>query len=295
MNPNQNPFAPNNPQDTPGQNPDQTSMGENPSSQIPDHTIDPNNPLDPHGVGLQSPIITPNQFDGLQPIPKPEQPATPAVKPKKELTPEQMTKRFMILSIVLGVLAIIGIGLGIYGLMDASSTRDNLDTATKNLNNMTEIVNKISADTSKTIRTVADVPDYAAITDYLYLPEWGIKIKLDPRLTDISFILDEKYRPEICFAGHEKNLSYFPAFADIEKNPSGMGCLMRVKTSEGNSDENGLSFGTNVYTYGEYSYYYRRDPNFVYSDNDAEKGLEATAVELIKNMLTIPGNVEHYE
>lgn len=271
-------------------------MDNNPINPKPnEHTIDPNNSIDPHGVGLQSPIITPNQFDDLKPIPKAAQPKTSAVKPKKELTPEQMTKRFMILSIILGVLAIIGIGLGIYGLIDASNTRDDLDTATKNLNNMTAIVKKVSEDTGKTIRQASDVPDYTPLTDYLYLPEWNIKIKLDARLADLSFTLDEKYRPEICFTGHETGLSYFPAFADIDKNPSGMGCLMRVKTSEGNSDENGLSFGTNVYTSGEYNYFYRKDPNFVFSESEAEKGLEATAVELIKNMLVIPGNVEHYE
>lgn len=257
-----------------------------------EHTIDPNNPVDPHGVGLESPIITPNQFDDLKPIPKPEQPKIPT---KKELTPEQMTKRFMILSIILGLLAVIGIGLGIYGLIDASNTRDELNSTTGTLNTMTEIVNKISQDTGKTILSAADVPDYVVLTDYLYLPEWNIKIKLDARLVDLSFTLDEKYRPEICFTGHEAGLSYFPAFADIDKNPTGMGCLMRVKTSEGNSDENGLSFGTNVYTSGEYSYFYRKDPNFVFSESEVEKGLEATAVELIKNMLVIPGNVEHYE
>ena len=270
-------------------------MEPNQTNQPNDHTIDPNNPLDPHGVGLQSPIITPNQFDGLKPIPKPEEPKTPPMKTGKMLTPEQMTKRFMILSIILGVLAIVGIGLGIYGLIDASNTRDELDTATKNLNNMTQIINKISEETGKPIRTVADVPDYVPMTNYLYLPEWNIKIKLDARLSDLSFTVDEKYRPEICFTGHETGLTTFPAFADIDKNPTGMGCLMRVKTAEGNSDENGLSFGTNVYTYGEYSYFYRKDPNFVFSESDVEKGLEATAVELIKNMLVIPGNVEHYE
>ena len=275
--------------------PNKTNQNPSPQNQPYNHTIDPNNPIDPHGVGLQSPIITPNQFDGLKPVPKPAEPVAKPTSPKKELTPEQMTKRFMILSIVLGLLAIVGIGLGIYGLIDASNTRDDLNTATKNLNNMTAIVNKIGEDTGKTIRTVADVPDYVALPGYLYLPEWNIKIKLDSRLSDLSFTLDEKYRPEICFAGHESNLSYFPAFADIDKNPTGMGCLVRVKTSEGERDENGLSFGTVVYTYGEYSYFYRRDANFVFSDNDTERGLEATAVELIKNMLTIPGNVEHYE
>ena len=275
--------------------PNQNPQNPNPKNQPYNHTIDPNNPIDPHGVGLQSPIITPNQFDGLKPIPKPDEPTMQPVNPKKELTAEQMTKRFMILSIILGVLAIIGIGLGIFGLIDASNTRDNLETATKSLNNMTAIINKVSEDTGKTIRTVADVPDYTPLTNYLYLPEWNIKIKLDARLQNLSFTLDEKYRPEICFTGHEANLSYFPPFADIAKNPTGMGCLMRVKTSEGQSDENGYSFGTEIYTYGEYNYFYRRDPNFVFSDNDTEKGLEATAVELIKNMLTIPGNVEHYE
>lgn len=268
---------------------------QNNNNNIPDHTIDPNNPLDPHGVGLQSPIITPNQFDDLKPIPTPEQPKVPSGKHEKELTAEQMTKRFMILSIILGFLAIIGIGLGIYGLIDASNTREDLSSTTKELNTATSIVNKISEDTGKTIKSAADVPDYIPMTDYLYLPEWNIKIKLDSRLADLSFALDEKYRPEICFTGHETGLTYFPAFADIDKNPTGMGCLVRVKTAEGGNDENGISFGTNVYTYDEYSYYYRRDNSFVFSENDAEKGLEATAVELIKNMLIIPGNVEHYE
>lgn len=280
---------------------------------VPEGTsFDPNAPViaqvAENKVDLESPVVAPTHFDGFQKVDF--TPATPEQinqmnqqaqqkqpKPEKPpLDPQVVARRFTILSIVMGVFAIIGIALGIWGIIDATNTNNILAKAQEDLNNKNAIISQIEYETGKTITSVDELPSYAAITDYIYLTEWGIKIKIPATLQNISYTLDENYRQHVCFTGYESNVTVFPAFADIKLNPEGLGCLYRIKITEGNQDENGVSFGEPVYTYGDYRYFYNHDDGRVFSETDAEKGLEATAVQLIKTMLTSPEyGVSHFE
>lgn len=213
--------------------------------------------------------------------------------------PAKSIKKLTILSIVLGVLSVVFLILGIVGLTNNISTSDQLAKANKTVNDQSAIIKAVEASTGKTITTPEDVPVYKPQTGYIYVTEWNIKMKIPEDLTDISYILDEKYRPQMCFNGYKKGVQYFPAFADIDQNPGGMGCVTRVQTSEGNTDAaTGLSFGTPVFTQGEYTYFYNEPyqksaNNIYFSTNDAERGLEQTGIQLIKNMLT--DNISSFE
>lgn len=242
------------------------------------------------GVPLSSPILGPTHFDNMKnPDLQPHTISTPATP----ASAEQKAKTYMILSIVFGAFAFIGIILGIWSLVANITTSNKLASANIALNNANAIIAKVEADTGVKITSPDNVPDYNPIIGNIYISEWGIKFKIPDDLENVSYILDQKYRPQICFTGNKIGIKYFPGFADIDKNTAGLGCVTRVATSEGDIDKDtGNSFGQKVYTYGEYNYFYT-DPGAHFSQDAAEQGLEDTAVQIIKNMIS--NNISHYE
>lgn len=243
------------------------------------------------GVPLASPILGPTHFDGLKNPDLQPQPV-PSNNPN-QTTPEQKVKTYMILSIVFGAFAFIGIILGIWSLVANITTSNKLSSADLALSNANAIIAKVESDTGVKITSPEEVPDYNPVIGNIYISEWGIKFKIPDDLENVSYILDQKYRPQICFTGNKIGIKYFPAFADIDQNTSGLGCATRVATSEGDTDKDtGNSFGQKVYTYGEYNYFYT-GPTAHFSQDAAEQGLEDTAVQIIKNMIS--NNISHYE
>ncbi len=247
------------------------------------------------GVNLESPILAPTHFDGMKAPEFPNQQTNgTASSHQSTLTPEQQkTKMFVTLSIVFGALAFVGIILGIWSLVSNISTSNKLKLAQDELSFKNSIINKIEEDTGTTIVSIDTVPEYTAVTGNIYISEWGIKFKIPDDLENVSYTLDQKYRPQICFAAHKSGIKYFPAFADIDKNPKGVGCATRVATYEGDSDKDtGMSFGQKVYTYGDYNYFYNA-PETHFSEDAAEQGLEDTAAQIVKNMIS--NNISHYQ
>ena len=233
---------------------------------------------------LESPILSPTHFD-----PKP----MPANVPATGVKPQNLGRKLSAVTILLGVVAAIAILISIITAVNNSATNAKLERVTKELETKNAIVDKIAADTNLKIATVEDVPEYVPVSGYIYISEWGIKIKIPAEIRQLSYILDQKYRPEICFNGLEASVTnVYPAFADIDRNPGGMGCLMRVASAEGDADESGYSFGELAYEYDGFNYFYR-PPAKIVSEDEGEKGLEATAVQIIKNMLM--NNISNYD
>lgn len=241
---------------------------------------------------LNVPVLSPTHFD--EPAPQPIQPTPPSPEELEKQKLKKSAKRNKALAIIFGVFALIFMGLSIWGLI-ASVNRDNELTKIKSIvNSQSEIISAVEESTGVTIASPKDVPTYRSTHGYIYLDDWGIKIKVPEDLTSVSYIYDQKYHPSICFNGLKKGVQYFPAFADIAQNTGGMGCLVRIGTSEGNSDQDGRSFGTLVFTDNNgYNYFYA-DPSRVFSQDAAEQGLEQTAVQLIKTMLS-GNNISLYE
>ena len=245
-------------------------------------------PVTPGGPTLESPILSPTHFDQIA-----AQQAAQTQQAMKAPKPHDNARNLTIISIILGVVAVIGIALGVWGLVDAMATRDELTETTASLNAANEIVDKIASETGVTINNIEDVPDYAPVGDAIYIAEWGIKIKIPDNLHEVSYTLDAKYRPQLCVTGLESSVTnVFPAFADIDRNTSGMGCLTQIDVSEGNADGNGYSFGELAYTSGNYNYFYTAPANF-FSTDPSEQGLEQTAIQIIKTMLTT--NISSYK
>ena len=234
---------------------------------------------------LESPILSPTHFDPQ---------ARPANVPIGGVKPEAVqAHKPSAITIILGAVAIIAIIVSIISIASYASTNKQLEKTTSELKTKNAIIEKVANDTGLAITTVEDVPEYAPVSGYIYISEWGIKIKIPSEIHQLSYTIDQKYRPEICFNGLEASVTnIFPAFADIDRNPGGMGCLMRVANAEGNSNDAGYSFGELVYSYNDYNYFYRA-PEKVFSTDEAEQGLEQTAVQIIKNMLV--NNISNYQ
>ncbi len=218
-----------------------------------------------------------------QPVQDPNAPTTSAPEPAKKSGGNPIIMAF------LGILAFAGLVLGIWGLTSSASSEQAI-TELKSQNAKNEaIVNALaengidSADGVTSLFEKLD-PD----TKTIYLDQWGIKIKVINDLTMLSYIVDQdgNYRPRICFNGEvQQGTQYTLAAADVNQNPGGMGCLVRIKASDGDSDSDGVSFGDKVITVDSYNFFYQK-PKAVFSTSSSDKDLEASAVNLIKTMLT---------
>lgn len=251
------------------------------------------------GVKLETPILTPTQpgdnlrnYNGPWPMnqPQPNQSGQPA---QNRITPVQAVKAgvngtsLTMLSIVLGILAIVGISLGVFGLVDSAATGDELATARAELATKTSIVAAVEKQTGTKINSAKDIPTYVATTGYIYLTEWGIKIQIPNDLHHVSYILNDRlYHPTICFNAVDTSVTNpIPAFADVTQNPGGMGCLVRISADEGDRGTDGLSFGEKVLSDNGFNYFYTSPKTF--STENADLQLERHAISLIKTMLDV--------
>lgn len=229
--------------------------------------------------------------------------ATPAVAPKAQpvATPtptgftqadiDKHVKNTKTLAIVMSIVAVIFLGLGVWGLVSSILKSNDLQELAQIADTQAEIISEIENQTGAEITSVETLPTYEATTGYIYISEWGVKIQIPEDLNTVSYILNQNYRPSICFNAVIKGNQYFPPFADITKNPGGMGCLTRVSTDEGAADTNGNSFGEQVFTNDGYNYFYTL--RGTYSSDSAELGLENSSIAMIKSMLT--NNVSAYK
>ncbi len=225
-----------------------------------------------------------------------ETPSQNLSEPKEAKRPpidlEKQVKKVSTLAVIFGILVVIfSVSTIAISVLYFSQT-DNLNTIKSDLNHSQKIVDAIRETTGVDIKNPSDVPVYKTTVGYIYINEWNIKIKIPDSLDKVSYILNQNYRPSICFNAIQKGVQHFPDFANIALNPGRMGCLTRIATNEGEFDPaTGISFGTKVFTYKDYSYFYT--PSTDYSKDTASLGLEHTAVQNIKNMLT--DNIERYE
>ncbi len=237
-------------------------------------------------------VLSPTHFDDLR---FQQQSAAQVAKPAKAPEdPQKTIKKFMVLSVSLGIAAVVFLIVSIISIINIVNTNDKLKSVTNEKNGLAVIISAIEEQTDTIIQSVEDLPVYQPASDYIYLTGWGIKLQIPDTLTSVSYILDQNadYRPSVCFNAVKSGVQYFPAFADVKQNPGGMGCLQRISIEDGEKDASGNSFGQIVYTNEDYNYFYQA-PSKVYSGSDAEKGLESTAVQLIKTMIS--DNISAYK
>jgi len=188
-------------------------------------------------------------------------------------------------AVLMGVLALVG--LGVAGYLFLNKTEQDKKLATQE--------SELSAAQQKVAELEEEIENNSG-KGFIYLEEFGIKIKVKDTLEKISYVYDDNfnYRPTICFNAVSAGTVTSPGFANVRLNPGGMGCLMRVAIEEGDNDaENGKSFGEKVLSVGKYNYFYVA-PQAVFATDEAEKGLEVAAVQALKLMLTDKNGVSEY-
>lgn len=237
-------------------------------------------------------VVDPGNPNGFQvPGQQPQQNS----KPQK--TPEQLdkqVKKFSMLAVIFGILTAVFTILAVVGLVFALNSQTEIADLKSDVSDKAKIIKAVEEATGVSpIDSPEKVPVYKATTGYIYISEWNIKIRIPDNLESVSYILNNiNFHQSICFNATQKNIQYFPDFANIALNPGRMGCLTRIKTAEGEFDPTtGISYGEKVFTYKEYSYFYTGATE--YSKDEANLGLERTAIKYIYSM--IKDNIEQYE
>ncbi len=125
--------------------------------------------------------------------------------------------------VLLFLLAAGGIGFGVWAMMDGNTQKEQLNAKIDELKKQNnELEEMISVDSG----------DHAADSDtgrYIYVGEWGLKIKIPDELKKVSYELGygDDNQSSLCISGVAGETNYLPEFADINKNRPGLGCVSR--------------------------------------------------------------------
>ncbi len=188
--------------------------------------------------------------------------------------------------ILLAVLAIGGIGFGVWAYMDGETQKNNLNEEIDSLKKQNnDLMNQLSDDASVDIDTGSD----ADTADYIYVGEWGLKIKIPEELKMVSYRFQHyKYSGQedvtsVTVAGTMDDMDILPDFGRIEKC-DGLGSIGRLEKGT-ETLERGLVFSDDYYDY------YYSHPQVTCSVDQSEQELENTVTDVIEQMLK---NKENY-
>ena len=225
----------------------------------------------------QNVTAAPVQGATSEPLPKGNMMAAPANEKKKGGSG-------MVIGLILCLLlAVGGIGFGVWMMMDGNTQKDALNqqiSALKKQNN--ELQEKISD---------LDVSSDVDSADYIYVGEWGLKFKIPEGLEKISYLVDyrvsEQYENYLYINGVAGNYEGTPSFLNTSVEEYWLGCLHRLV--QGEEPELKASMGTLVTTIDGFEYYYG-GPQASKSKDGQDLDLESETVNLIRQMLTNPEN-----
>ena len=189
--------------------------------------------------------------------------------------------------VLLAVLAIGGIGFGVWEMMDGNNRVVEKDKQIAELNSKLAENNQPVSDETVVDDDVAD--DVVNTGDYIYVGEWGTKIKISEGLSNISYeFLGDGYHRScrtLGLSASTKGDGSEPSFVKTGGDDGNyLGYVMRCPK------EDLYPYGTPIdISDSNYSYYY--DP-IQYSITQTD--WESESVEAVKSMLTNPENYSKF-
>lgn len=200
-----------------------------------------------------------------------------------------------IATVIASLVAICGIGFGVYGMMQSNQPAD-LKVQIKEEDGTVTIVETPKVETSTTGETTVTITDMPSMSEeelqhYIYVAQWGVKIALPTSLGAVSY----RYymMPGYTSLGasgvdcsEQGRCQYAPEFADLSKTNSPLGVINRFPKG---TEPSAYGGGEKVFTIGDYDYYYIH-PQAVYSIESDEQTWEVSSTDLIKEVLTNPDN-----
>ena len=205
-------------------------------------------------------------------------------------------KTVWILAIVLLlIVAAGGVGFGVWAYMDGNTQKEQLSAQVNDLQEQNSELQEQLASGSNTGTGMSGGTEGGTINtaDYIYVGEWGIKIKISEGLSMVSYKFVQGRTEEI---GNTTSLIVsgavgdgLPRYADFSYNADGLGFVRRFSRSNGQNECIGSRMVTSD---DEYIYCYFH-PQVAYSVDDSESNAddEAEAVDLVQEMLL---NAENY-
>lgn len=210
--------------------------------------------------------------------------------PTVQVNDEKKTRKYLVGIVVLAIATLAGVGFGVYGMVMKGQTDDKVGALNSELERKDEALKQveeklgtkieIGAEGEQDLTSNANVP---AAKDYIYIGEWGIKIKIPETLHSVSYVFyggkDLLYVSGVtCGNGR---CQYYPAFMEnIVGNGTGLGALSRYRKDDSNlrvEEQDGaklLVYNGDGYTLGPVVYedneYY-----LCYSHSQAAYGTES--------------------
>lgn len=201
---------------------------------------------------------------------------------------------------ITSIIAICGIGFGVYGMMQSSNKDGQISDLKVQIANSDGTVTTIETpkvETTTNDGTVVTITDSAAkdvnAEDYIYVGEWGLKIKKPEGLSTVSYRYSHGagYTEVVAWGVDCSNgqCHYFPEFADVTKNGTGLGRIRRY--SKGKEFDGG-SAPELVFSDDQYDYYFFHIQVAYSADHPENDELEweMSSIDLVSGMLNKSDN-----
>lgn len=218
-------------------------------------------------------------------------------------TPKKRVNGMLVAMICLGVAAVFGVGFGIWAMVDGNSQKEKYESKISILEQDNVDLKKKLEDEDVTIEIdeVEDEEEPESVPvkkdntkDYIYIGEWGMKIKLSDELTKVgyAFVQDNGATGVRVFGMKKRseNEDAFPDFANMNKNTIPLGTVTRY--SKG-TELPAASAPEWIFSDDQYDYYYSH-PQAVYSNTEDEGNWEIDSVDVVKDMLKNEGNYSSF-
>lgn len=178
---------------------------------------------------------------------------------------ESKQKKMLIGIIALVVLAIGGVVFGLVATVRQNKTVE-------------ELVNQIAISGNSEDKDVDE--------EYIYIKDWGLKIKIIAGLNNVSYnaLMDDYAEVQIWGSKRDSGANYVPDFAKQNRNGNPLGTVVRVPRYE-------RAAAGRLIWYDDYYNYYYQGPSGVPTVSEEEMSWWVESYLLIKEMLT---NADNY-
>ena len=202
--------------------------------------------------------------------------------------PKKKNKGMVFGMVFLALLAIGGIGFGVWALLDKNQSTETLNSQISTLKTQnTDLLDQLSNEAENDTIINIDTNSATNTIDYIYVGEWGLKIKIPNNLEFVSyqFARGNNYT-NVSVAGAKKDGGqYFPNFADKTVNHGWLGTVSRYTKGTMMPLASPPQL---VFSDDNYDYYYAHPQAPI--GNEVESDWEVQTVEVIEDMLTNPDN-----
>lgn len=192
-----------------------------------------------------------------------------------------------IFAAVASIVALAGIGFGVYGMIQANNASNkDLKIEVKNSDGTTSTIDAEVKDGN----VVVTEPVKTENADrYIYVSNWGLKIKLDDNMEFATYLYS--YNADQAFSymyvsGAPKVGQVVPKYADFDVCTRGLGAVSRVSVERYETEKDDDYAREPFMTRDGYAYFYSHPQALCSDDKDGEVKMAS----YIENMLSNPEN-----